>query len=56
MRRPFLAFLSRHQASIISYFPRLGRGIFLSLYGQARTIIALWKNIFRSQYKEGLSL
>ena len=32
MRRPFLAFLSRHHASIISYFPRLGRGIFLSLY------------------------
>ena len=55
MRRPILVFLSRHQASIIIYFPRLGRGISLSLYGQARTVIALWKNSFKSQYNEGLS-
>ena len=49
------SFLSRPQVSIISSSPRLGREVFLSLRGQARTAVALWKNIFRSQYTEGLS-
>ena len=34
---------------------RAGKLTCPSLCGQARTIIALWKNISRSQYKEGLS-
>ena len=50
------SFLSRRHTSIISSCSRLGRGVFLSLHGQARTVMALWKNYFRSQYNEGLSL
>ena len=53
---PSSSFFSRRQASIISSSCRLGRGVFLSLHGQARTVMALWKNYFRSQYSEGLSL
>ena len=32
-----------------------GQGVFLSLLGQARTAMALWKNYFRPQCSEGLS-
>ena len=35
--RRTLSFLSRHHASIISSSSRLSRGVFLSLYGQARS-------------------
>ena len=35
-RRPSLSFLNRHHASNISSSFRLGRGVFLSLHGQAR--------------------
>ena len=52
-RGPSLSFLSRHHAFNVSSSSRLG---FLSLHGQARTVMALWKNYFRSQYNEGLSL
>ena len=52
-RRPSLSFLSRCHAFITSSSSRLG---FLSLHGQARPVIALWKDYFRSQYNEGLSL
>ena len=55
-RQPSSAFLSRRHASIISSSSRLDRGVFLSLHGQAWTVMALWKNYFRSQYNEGLSL
>ena len=33
----------------------MGRGVFLSLHGQARTFMVLWKNHFRSQDNEHLS-
>lgn len=36
-RRPSLPFLSRHHASVISFFSRLTRGVFLSLHGEARS-------------------
>ena len=36
-RRPSLSFLNRRHASVISFSSRLGRGIFLSLHGQARS-------------------
>lgn len=36
-RRPSLSFLSRHQASVVSNSPWSGRGVFLSLPGQARS-------------------
>ena len=36
-------FLSRHQASIISSFSMLGRGVLLSLQGQTRTVMVQWK-------------
>ena len=52
-RRPSLSFLSRCHAFITSSSSRLG---FLSLHGQARPVIALWKDYFRSQYNEGLCL
>ena len=56
-KRPlYSSFLTRHHASIISSSSRLGWTVFLSLHGQARTVMALWKNYFRSQYSEGLSL
>ena len=35
-RRPPLPFLSRRRASIISSSSRLGKGVFLSLHGQAK--------------------
>lgn len=34
--------------------PPVGQEGFLSLQGQARTIMALWKNCFRSRYNEGV--
>ena len=37
-RPPPSSFLSRRHASIISSTSRLGRGVFLSLHGQARTV------------------
>ena len=46
------SFLSRCHASIISSFSRLGRGVILSLHGQARTV----KNYFRYLYNEHLSI
>ena len=56
-RPPSSSFLSRRHASIISSSSGLGRGVFLSLHGQARTVmVALWKNHFRSQDNEDLSL
>ena len=55
-RPPSSSFLSRHHASIINSSSRLGGGVFVSLGGQARTVMALWKNYFMSQYNEGLSL
>ena len=42
-RPPSSSFLSRRQASIMSSFSRLG---FLSLHGQARTVMTLWKLLF----------
>ena len=42
------SFLSRCQISIISSSSSLGRGVFLSLCCQARMVMALWKNHFRS--------
>ena len=45
-RRPSSSFLSRHYVSIMSSSPRLDRGVFLFLYGQASIVIALWKNYF----------
>ena len=50
------SFLSRCQVSIIGSPSTLGRGVFLSLCGQTRTVMALWKGYFRSQYSDGLSL
>ena len=43
------------QVSVISSSSRLGRRVLFSLHCQARTVMALWKNNFRSQYNEGLS-
>ena len=37
-RRASLSFLSGHHISIISSSSRLGRGVFFSLYGQARSV------------------
>ena len=34
----FFVFLSKHNASIIYSSSRLGRGVFFSLYGQARSV------------------
>ena len=52
-KRPFSSsFLSRRHACIISSSSRLGRGVFLSLHGQARTV----KKYLRSQYNEHLSV
>jgi len=52
---PSSSFLSRCHASIISSSPRLDKGVVLSLiHDPARTVMALWKNYFRSQYSEGL--
>ena len=42
-RPPSSSFSSRHQASIISSSSTSGRGVFLSLHGQARTIMVQWK-------------
>ena len=55
-RKTTSSFLSRHHASIISSSSRLGRGVFLFLYGQARTVMALWKTYVKSQYNEGVLL
>ena len=52
----YSSFLSRCHDSIISSSSRLGSGVFISLYGQAGTVMALWKNNFGSQYNEELSL
>ena len=47
LKPPYSSFLSRHHTSIISSSSLLCGGIFLSLYGQARTVIALWKKYFQ---------
>ena len=49
------SFLSTHHAFIISSSSKLPGGVFFSLCGQTRTVMALWKNYFRSQYNEDLS-
>ena len=33
-----------------------GQRVFLSLHGQAKTVMALWKNYFRSRYKRVFTL
>ena len=53
--RPSLSFLRRGPVSPISSPPRKGREAYPSLDGQARTVVALGENTFRSQYNEGLS-
>ena len=40
-------FLSRYHACIISSSPRLGKEVFLSLYGQARTVMAEMEKLFQ---------
>ena len=55
-RLPSSSFLSRHHTFIISSSSRLGRGVFLSLHGQAGTVMVQWKNYFRFQYNKGLSV
>ena len=52
----YSSFLSRRHDSIMSSSSRLDSGVFISLHGQAGTVMALWKNNFRSQYNEELSL
>ena len=47
----FFLILKWTSCFIIS-FSSIRRGVFLSLHGQARTIMALWKNYFRSKYNE----
>ena len=49
---PSSSFLSRCHVSTISSSSRLGRGVFLPLYGQTKTVMALWKDYFRSQYTQ----
>ena len=50
------SFLSRRHDSIMSSSSRLDSGVFISLHGPAGTVMAQWKNNFRSQYNEELSL
>ena len=50
------SFLNRCHTSTFCSTSMSGGEVFLSLYGQVRTVMALWKNHFKSQYNEGLSL
>ena len=56
VKRPSLSFLSSNTfPSSVSPPDRKEKFICPSLYVQARTVTALQKNIFRSQYNESLS-
>ena len=50
------SFLSQRHTCIVGSPSRLGRGLSLSLHGQARMVVAPWGNYFRSRYSEPLSL